>query len=177
MFCSDSFNTNTVVLKNHPFKYLQLFSFNTKDTLLSLLCCCSVAQWCLTLCNPMHTRLLCPSLSPGVFLNSCPLLWWCHPTSSASVAPFSSSPQYFPASGAFPVNRLFVSGGQSIGASASASVLPMNIQGWFPLGLTALISLLSKGLSQEFSPAPQFKSINSSVWSNCHIHTCCCCCC
>ena len=98
-----------------------------------------------------HTRLPCPSLSPWVCSNSCPLSQWCHPTISSSVAPFSSYSQSFPASGSFPVTWLFKSGGQSIGASASAPVLPMNIQGWFPLGLTGLISLLSKGLSRVFS--------------------------
>ena len=94
------------------------------------------------------------SLSFTIFCicsNSCPLIWWCHPTISSSVTLFSSCPQYFPASGSFPLNQLFTSGGQSIEASASASVLPMNIQGWFPLGLTDLISLLSKGLSRIFS--------------------------
>ena len=123
-----------------------------------------------TPCTAAHQASLSFTISWS-FSNSCTLIWWCHPTSSASVAPFFSRPQ------SFPVNRLFVSGGQSIGTSASASVLPMNIQGWFPLGLTTLISLQSKGLSQESSPAPQFKSISSSVGSNCHIHTCCCCCC
>ena len=89
---------------------------------------------------------------------------WCHPTLSSSLVPFSSCLQSFPASGSFPVSQLFTSGGQSIGASASASVLPMNIQDWFPLGLTGLISLQSKN-SQESYPTPQFKSINSSALS------------
>ena len=93
----------------------------------------------------------CPSLSPRACSNSCPLSWWSHPTISSSVIPFSSCLQSFPASGSFLVSWLFVSSGQSIGASASASVLPINIQGWFPLGLTGLISLLSKGLSRVFS--------------------------
>ena len=109
-------------------------------------CCFLVAQSCLTLYNPMdctHTRLPCSSLSPGVCSNSCPLSQWRHPTISSSVIPFSVCPQSLPASVSFPVSQLFASGGQSIGASASASVLPMNIQGWFPLGLTGLISLLS----------------------------------
>ena len=87
-----------------------------------------------------HDRLFCPLLSPGVCSSSCALNRWCHPTVSSSVAPFSSCLQSFPASMPFPVSRLFISGGQSIEASASASVLPMNIQGWFPLGLTGLIS-------------------------------------
>ena len=95
-----------------------------------------------------HTRLPCPSLSPRVCSDSCPSSWWCHPTISSSVTPFSSWLQSFPASGSFPMSRLFTSGGDSIGGSASASVLPVNIQGWFPLGLTGLFSLLSKGLSR-----------------------------
>ena len=93
-----------------------------------------------------HARLPCPSPSPGACSNSCPLHWWCHPTISSSVVPFSSCLQSSPASGSFPVSQLFPSGDQSIGVSASASVLPMNIQDWFPLGLTGLISFLSKEL-------------------------------
>ena len=96
-----------------------------------------------------HTRLLYPSLSPGACSNSGPLSQWCHPTIASSVIPFSSCLQSFPASGSFPVSRLFTSGGQSIGASASASVLL--IQDWFPLGWTGWISLQSKGLSRVFS--------------------------
>ena len=95
-----------------------------------------------------HARLPRPSLSPRVCSNSCPLSWWHHPTISSSVTPFSSCPQSFPASGFFPMSPFFVSGGQSIGASAARSVLPMNIQHWFPLGLTGLLSLQSKGLSR-----------------------------
>ena len=98
-----------------------------------------------------HTRLPCPSPTPGACSTSCPSSWWCHPTISSSVIPFSSHLQPFPASGSFPVGQFFTSGGQSIGASASASTLPMNIQEWFPLGLIGLISLLSKGLSRVFS--------------------------
>ena len=103
-----------------------------------------------------HARLSCPSPSPRACSISCPLSQWCHPTISSSVAPFSSCLLSFPASGFFPMSQLFVSGGQSIGASASASVLPMNIQGWFLLGLTGLISLQSRD-SQESSPTPQFE--------------------
>ena len=95
-----------------------------------------------------QNRLPCPSLSPWACSNSCPSSWWCHPTILSSVVPFSSCPQSFPASGSFPMSRLFASGGQSIGVSASASVLPMNIQDWFPLGWTGWISLQSKGLSR-----------------------------
>ena len=118
-----------------------------------------------------HARLPWPFLSPRVCLNSCPLSLLCHPTISSSVAPFSSCSQSFPA----PMSQLFISGGQSIGASASASVLPMNIQDYFPLGLTGLISLLSKGLSRVFSSTivrqHQFFSVQLSLWSNSHICT------
>ena len=113
--------------------------------------------------EPQHTRPPCPLPTPGVYPNSCSLSWWCHPTISSSVIPFSC-PQSFPASGSFQMSQVFTSGGQSIGVSASASVLPMNIQDYFPLGLTGLISLLSKGLSRVFS-TPQFKSISSSALS------------
>ena len=98
-----------------------------------------------------HTRLPCPSPTPGAYSNSCPLCQWCHPTVSSSVIPLSSCLQSFPASGSLPVSQFFTSGGQSIGVSASTSVLPMNIQDWFPLGWTGWISLLSKGLSRVFS--------------------------
>ena len=120
-----------------------------------------------------HIRLSCPSLSPRVCSNSCPLSWWCHPTISSSVAPFSSSHQSFPASGSFPMGQFFTSGGQNIGASASASVLPMNIQGWFPLALTNLISLQSKGFSRVFSSTTiqkhQSFGAQSPLWFNFHI--------
>ena len=131
---------------------------------LKLICCCSVTQSCLTL-RPhklQHARLPCPSPSPGTCSNSCPLIQWCHPTISSSVVPFSFRLQSFPASGSFLMSQLFAPGGQSIGASASASVLPMNIQDWFPLGWTGLISLQSKD-SQMSSSTPQFKNINSLV--------------
>ena len=111
-----------------------------------------------------HVRPPCPSPTPRVYSNSCPSNWWCHPTISSSVIPFSSHLQSFPASGSFQMSQFLTSGGQSIGVSASASVLPMNIQDWFPLGWTGWISLLSKGLSKS-SPTPQFKSINSSELS------------
>ena len=93
-----------------------------------------------------HARPSCPSPTPGVYSNSCPLSRWCHPTISSSVVPFSSCPQSFPTLGSFQMSQFFASGGQSIGVSASASVLPMNIQDWFPLGWTGWISLQSKGL-------------------------------
>ena len=100
----------------------------------------------------------CPSPTPGLYSNSCPLSRWCHPTISSSDVPFSSRLQSFPASGSFPMSQFFASGGQIIGAWASASVFPMNIQDWFPLGWTGWISL-------ESSPTPQFKSINSLTLS------------
>ena len=122
-----------------------------------------------------HTSLLCPSPSPGACSNSCPSSRWCHPTISSSVIPFSSHLQSFPASGSIPINQLFISGGQSIGALASASVLSMNIQGWLPLGLTGLISLQSKELSRDFSNTiirkHQFFSAQPSLWFNSHICT------
>ena len=98
-----------------------------------------------------HARPPCPSPTPGVYSNSHPLSRWCHPTISSSVIPFSSRLQSFPASGSFPMTQFFTSGGQSIGVSASASVLPMNIQDWFLLGWTGWISWQSKGLSRVFS--------------------------
>ena len=118
-----------------------------------MLCCCSVAKLCLTPLQPyelQHARFPGPSPSPRVCSNSCLLNQLYYPTISSSVAS-SSCPQSFPVSGSFPMSRLFASGGQSIRASASASVLPMNNQGWFPLGLTGLIFLLSKRLSRIFS--------------------------
>ena len=113
-----------------------------------------------------HNRLPCPPLSPGVCSDSCPLSQWCHPTISSPVVPFSSCPQSFPTLGSFTVSQLFTSGGQIVGASALASVLPMNIQDWYPLGLIGLISLLTKGLSrvQKY----QFFRVQPSLWSNTH---------
>ena len=122
-----------------------------------------------------QARLPCPSTVPDGYSNSCPSSQWCHSIISSSVIPFSSWLQSFPASGSFPMSQFFASCGQSIGASASASVLPMNIQGWFPLGLTGLISLLSKGLSRVFSNTTvqkhQFFCTQLSLWSKSHIHT------
>ena len=135
----------------------------------------SVAQSCPTLCDPMDcSRLPCPSPAPGVYSNSCPSSQWCHPTISSSVITFSCL-QSFPASGSFPMSQYFASSGQSIGVSASASVLPMNIQDWFPLGLTSWISLQTKVLSRVFSSTTvqkhQFLSTQLSSQSNSHIHT------
>jgi len=122
-----------------------------------------------------HTRPPHLSLTPGIYSNTCPLNRWCHPAISSSVIPFSSCFQFFPESGAFLMSQFFASGGQSIGVSASASVLPMNIQDWFPSGLTDWISLQSRGLSKVFSNTTvqkhQFFGIQLSLWSNSHIHT------
>ena len=101
--------------------------------------------------EPQHARPPCPSPTPRVYPNSCPLCQWCHPTISSSVIPFSSCPQSLPESGSFQMSQLFASGGQSIGISASASVLPMDTQDWSPLGWTSSISLQCKGLSRVFS--------------------------
>ena len=98
-----------------------------------------------------HARPPCPSPTPGVYSNSCPLSRWCHPTISPSVIPFSSCPQSFPASGSFPMSQLFPSVAQSIGVSTSTSILPMNTEDWSPLGCTVCISFQSKGLSRAFS--------------------------
>ena len=120
-------------------------------------------------------RLPCPSPSPRACSNSCPSGQWCHPTLSSSVVLLASCLQSFSASGSFPRSQLFESGGQSIGASASASVLPMNIQDWSPLPWTSLISLQSKGLSRVFSSTTarkhQFFRAQPSLWSNSHICT------
>ena len=123
-----------------------------------------------------HVRLPCLKPTPGVYSNTCPLSWWCHPTISSSVILFSSCLQSFPSWGSFQMSQFFTSGGKSIGVSASASVLPMNIQDWFPSGWTGWISLLSKGLSRVFSNTTvqkhQFFSTQLSLQSNSHIQTC-----
>ena len=136
---------------------------------------CSVAQslWPHGL---QYTRLPCPSPTLGAYSNSSPLSWWCHLTISSSVGPFSSNLKSLTVSGSFPWrSRFSASGGQSIGVLASASVLPMNIQDWFPLGCTGWISLQSKGLSRVFSNTKvqkhQFFSTQLSSQSNSHIHT------
>ena len=121
---------------------------------------CSVVSDSLRPHGLQHSTSPCPSPAPGVYSNSCPSRWWCHPTTSFSVIPFSSCLQSFPESGSFPMSQFFASGCQSIGVTASASVLPMNIQDWFLLGWTGWIPLQSKGLSRVFSNTivqkPQF---------------------
>ena len=138
----------------------------------------SVAQSFLNICEPTGcstSDLTCPSATPRDYSNSCPWSWWCHPTISFSVVPFSSHLQSFQVSGSFPMSQFFTSSGQSIGVSASASVLPMNIQDWFPLALTGFISLQSKGLSRVFSNTivqkHQLFGAQLSLLSNSHIHT------
>ena len=121
-----------------------------------------------------HARPPCPSSTPGVYSNSCPLSWWCHPTISSSIVPFLSCLQSFPASGSFLMSQSFVIGDQNTGGSSPASFLSMNIMDWFPLWLTGLIALQSMGLSRVFSNTTfqkyQFFSTQSSSWSNSHIH-------
>ena len=123
----------------------------------------SVMSNSLQLHGLQHTRPPCPWPTPGVDPNSCPLSQWCHPAISSSVISFSSFPQSFPSSGSFPTSLLFVSGGYNIGASASASVLPMNIHDWFPLGGIGWISLQSKGLSRVFSNTTVQKHQSSAL--------------
>ena len=121
-----------------------------------------------------HARPPCPSPTPGVYSDSCPLSRWCHPTISSSVIPFSCCLQSFSALGSFPMSRLFTSNDQTLGASALVLVLPMNIQSWFHLGLIGLISLLSKGLSRIFSSTTfqkhQFFGSQTSLWLNSHVY-------
>ena len=135
----------------------------------------SVVSNSLRLHGLQHARLTCPSPTPRACLKSYPSSQWCHPTILSSVVLFSSHLQSFPASGSSPMSPLFTWGSQSIGVSASASFLPMNIQDWFPLELTGWISLQSKGLSRVFSSTTvqkhQFFSAQLSLWSNSHIHT------
>ena len=136
-------------LKLNKLKVLNWFIFGCSvqfsHSIVSHSCVATVSH------EPQYARPPCPSPTPGVHPNPCPLSRWCHPTISSSVVPFSSCPQSFPASGSFPMSQLFASGGQSIGVSASTSVLPMNTQDWSPLGWTGWISLKSKGLSRVFS--------------------------
>ena len=132
---------------------------NTPTIIITEVCINSTRQFsqsCPTLRphEPQHTRPPCPSPTPGVYSNSCPMSRWCHPTISSSVVPFSC-PQSFPTAGSFQISQLFTWDGQSIGVSASTSVLPMNTQDWSPLGGTGWISLQSKGLSRVFNTAVQ----------------------
>ena len=138
---------------------------------------CSVVSNSLWPHGLQHAKLRCPSSTPSLLklMSIDDIHQWCHPTNLSSIVPFSSCLQSFLASGSFPINQFFTSGGQSIGTSASASVLPMNIQDWSPLGLTGWIPLQSKELSRVFSNTTvqkhQFFSVQFSLRSNCHIHT------
>ena len=147
----------------------------TKLNQLSVQFSCSVVSDSLWSQGLQHASPPCLSPTPGVYPNSCSLSQWCHPTISSSVIPFSSRLQSFPASESFQMSQLFTSGGQSIGVSASASVLSMNTQNWAPLGWTGWISLQSKGLSRVFSNTTvqkhQFFGTQLSSKSNSHIHT------
>ena len=162
-------------IKRHVFwtvgKYFQKYFYQFSSVQFSR----SVMSDSLRLHEPQHSRPPCPSPTPKDYPNSCPLGWWCHPTISSSVIPFSSCPQSFLASGSFQMSQLFTSGGQSIAVSASTSVPPMNTQDWSPLGWTDWISLQSKGLSRVFSNTTvqkhQFFGAQISLWSNSHIHT------
>ena len=148
---------------------------NQYQSFFDIVCCCCFLShvWFLWRHELQHARFPCPLPFPGACSNSCPLTHWCHQTISSSVTTFSSCLQSFSSSESFPISQLFASGGQSIGASASASVLLMNIQDWFPLGCTGLISPLSKGLPRIFSSTTirkhQFFGIQSSLCSNTQI--------
>ena len=145
------------------------------NTISSISFICSVVSNSSWFHEPQHARLPCPSPTPRVHSNPCPLSRWCHQNISSSDVPFSSCPQSFLASGSFPKSQRFASGGQSIEVSASKSVVPMNTQDWSPLGWTGWISLQSKGLSRVFSNTTvqkhEFFSTQLSLWSNSHIHT------
>ena len=149
--------------------------YETMDALLLSSFSCQVVSDSATLWTTVMARPPCPLLSPRVCPKSCPLNQWCHPTISSSVIPFPSCLQSFPASGSFQMSQFFASGGQSIGVSASTTVLPMNVQDSFPLRLTGLISLQSKGLSTVFFNTTvwkhQFFGTQPSLWSNSHICT------
>ena len=136
---------------------------------------CSVVSYSLQPPGLQHSRLPCPSPTPRACSNSCPLSWWCHPTISSSVIPFPPAFNLSQYQGLFQISQFFALGGQSTGVSASASVVSMNIQNWFPLGWTGSISLQSKGLSRFFSNTTvekhQFFGAQLSLWSNSHIHT------
>ena len=167
------FQTLSTKIPNEDFKYL--YAALNNINLSSVQFSCSVVSNSLWPHGPQHTRPPCPSPTPGVYPNSCPSSWWCHPTISSSVVPFSSCPQSFPASGSFQISQFFTSAGQSIGVSASTSVLPMNTQDWSSLGWTGWTSLQSNGFSRVFSNTtvqkPQFFSAQLSLQSNSHIHT------
>ena len=153
--CMNLFSWHSGRFKSPPYSRIILLDMCNLETnymhFQSVQFSCSVMSNSLWPHGLQHSRLPCLSSALGVYPNSCPLIRWYHPTISSSVIPFSSCPQSFPASGSFPMSQFFASDGQNNGVSASASVLPMNIQDWSPLGWTGWISLLSKGLSRVFS--------------------------
>ena len=153
-----------IKIKKNFFTLISFFQFS-----------CSVISDFLRPHESQHARPPCPSPTPGVYSNSCPLSWWCHPAIPSSVVPFSSCPQSLPASESVPMSQLFTWGGQSIGVLALVSVLPMNTQDWFPLKWTGWISLQSKRLSRVFSNTTvqnhHFFGAQLSSQSNSHIHT------
>ena len=175
--------------RNQDNIFNECFAYVTKNTVvyMSIFYISSVQSlsrvWLFAPCTPSphlrhgleHARLPCPSPTPAAYSNSCPLSQWCYPTILSSDVPFSSRLQSFPAPGSFQMSHFFAASGQSIGVSASASVLPMNSQDWFPLGWTGWISLLSKGLSRVFSNTilqkHRFFGAQLSLYSNSHIHT------
>ena len=154
----------SVVLKSNKLNFLYKFLLFTMYDISSVQFSCSVMSDSFQTHGLQHSRLPCPSPSPDGYSNSCPLSWWCHPTISSSVVPFSSHLLLFPASGSFQMSQFLASGGLSIGASASASILPMNIQDLFPLGWIGWTPCSPRD-SQESSLTPQFKSISSLVLS------------
>ena len=161
--------------KYHCIVYVPLYSHSSRPCFSSVQFSRSIISNSLWPHEWQHARPPCPSQALGVYSNSCPSSQWCHPTISSSVVPFSSCPQSLPASGSFPMSQLFPWGGQSTGVSSSASVLPMNTQGWSPLGWTGWISLQSKGLSRVFfnTTVQKHQSFGTrlSSQSNSHIHT------
>ena len=166
---------NSLLCSERQRSCLTHFCFSNTQHLFNTQFSCSVMSDSLRPHESQHTRPPCPSPTPGVYPNSRPLSQWCHPAISSSVVPFSSCPQSLPASGSFPMSQLFAWGGQSIGVSASASVLPINTQDWSPLGWTGWISLQSRGISRVFSNTTvqkhPFFSAQLSSQSNSHIHT------
>ena len=167
---SSMFSTQSALLRNLPrlsktsFHFPPVCFLSSRLVFISL---CYSVQWSRVqlFATPWIARPPCPSPIPGVYSNSCPLSHWCHPTISSSVGPFSSCLQSFPASGSFPISQFFASSGQSTGASASASVLPMNTQDWFPLGWTGVISFQSKGLSNFFFCTVIITCFSLSHWT------------
>jgi len=180
LFTSEQWHKNKWINKTYLNKCMHLWKLKCRKEsyyiqFSSVQFSCSVMSDSLWTHELQHARPPCPSPTPGVHPNPCPLCRWCHPTTSSSVIHFSSCHQSFTESGSFQTNQLFTWGGQSIGVSASKSVLPMNTQDWSPLGWTGWISLQSKGFLRVFSSTTvqkhQFFCAQLSLYSNSHIHT------